>query len=377
MSSGWEITVRDGSGARLGIVDVYEKLSLFTRHLDVGAWVLEMDLDDPLVPDLIAPGAGIIVKFNGAVKLSGPVRTPVEIKIDGASRSIAFTGPDDLTILRDRTAHPQPGTATPPYSGSAYDVRTGAGETVIKAYVDVNAGPGATLARREPGFSIATDLTRGATVTGRFRWGNLLDRVAELATLSGLGLRCLDRVFDVYQPVDRSADVEFSTPRGSLAGLSYRRDAPAATYAYVGGGGEGTARTIVEAENSSALADGWPRIEVFADRRDTTDPTELAQAATSALIGEDSAGTDRVGVSITTTDTDGTEYGVDYEVGDVVSWVDPWGTKFPLSVQAAKIEITPSGVNVEPTLGTIVPEIPAQFQRLRSLARRTSRLEQR
>lgn len=370
----WRLTVRDRTGARLGVIDTYDKLTMSMRHLDVGTWVLDLPLDAPLVPELVTPGAGLIVERDDVVVLSGPMM-PVGVKHDGEAGTVTVSGFDDLLALRNRAASPQPATVVPPYNSQAYDVRTGICETVIKQYVDVNAGPGALVSRRRVGLTVAADQARGGTVTGRARWHNLLTHVVELAVLGGLGVRCKDLVFDVYQPVDRTATVEFSDDRQNLAGYSFERQPPAATYVYVLGGGEGTARTVVEAINSQAIADGWDRIEAVSDRRDTTDPAELAQAATAALIGEGSSSTDRTGVTILPVDTEAAAFGVDYQLGDLVAWVDPWGVRSSRLVQAVQIDITPGAEIVVPTLGSIIPDTPAQFARLQSLARRAARLE--
>lgn len=370
----WQVSARNRSGLLDGVVDVFDKLTIVERHLGLGTWVLEIPLDNDMVPYLVAPGAGVQVKLDGLTVMSGPHRAKA-VTIDGSNRSLVLAGVSDLTVLADRRVHPQPGSSAPPYSSTAYDVRTGPAETVVKEYVDVNAGPGAIVTRRRTGFTVTTSAGTGATVTGRGRWHQLLPFVVELCVLGGIGIRCVDLTFDTYNPVDRSATVEFSDARESVASISYEDQAPEATYVYVGGGGEGVSRTILEAQNAEAMAAGWDRIETFADRRDTTDTTELAQAATLALIGEASTDTERVGVKIVPIDVENTAYRTDYYLGDTVSYVDPFGTKSTKTVQAVTTEITPSVTTVAPTLGTIEPDVQRQFSRLQSLARRTARLE--
>lgn len=369
------LEIRDATGTIVAACEDYVTASFVPRHLDVGTWTVTVPLESASAARLLEPGAGVQLSVDDVPMVSGYV---VLVQADtGDGRGlITFTGVDDMVVLTDRLASPQPGTAAPPYNVSAYDTRSGVAETVIKAYADANAGPGAVLARRWPGLTIAPDLARGATVKGTARWPRLLDVAAELATAGGLGLRCVALELDVTQPTDRSATVEFSEARGSLGRLTFEQRAPAATYVYVLGGGEGTARTVLEAAESSAMAAGWWRRERMRDARDTTDLTVMAQRAAEELAGDvDGA---RLGMTVETIDTPGCQWPDDYGLGDLVRIVTPWGLEVTRQVTQVEIALTADkGTTVTPTLGVLSPETPAALTALTAHARRIARMEAR
>lgn len=372
---GWLLEIRDASGVIVAACEDYTSATFVAKWLDLGAWTITLPLLSTSTALLLAPGAGVQLSLDDVPVFSGPVITADGDTGDGRGQ-ITISGVDDMVVLADRLASPQPGTAAPPYNLNAYDTRTGVAETVIKAYVNLNAGPGAVSARRWPGLSIATDLVRGSTVTGNARWGRLLDVTAELANAGGLGLRCVALQFDVTAPADRSAVVEFSEQRGSLGRVSFSMQAPGATYVYVAGGGEGTARTLIEAAATPSLSAGWWRRERFRDARDTTDPTVMAQRAVDELDADVDA--TKLGLTIETIDTPGTRWPTDYSLGDFVSVVTPWDTTLIRRVTALQIALTAeAGTTVTPTLGVLAPETPAAITAIAAQARRLARLETR
>jgi hypothetical protein len=380
MVDGLTITVRDRWGARVGVIDDYAQLQLVERHLAVGSWVLDLPLDHALAPVLASPGSGVIVEI-GSHTFSGPVSTR-SVVIEGDTRMLTVSGPDDLTVLADRVTSPEPATPAPPFSTSVAWSLTGPAETVIKALVNLNAGPGALPPRRRLRMVIAPDLARGISIVGRTRWHDLMTDIRDWCVLAGLGIRCVDHgpagiVFDVFVPTDRSTTVEFSEILGTVAKLEWAADRPAATHAVVGGQGEGTARTIVMSSQEQAIADGWERREVFVDRRDTDVAAELVQAGQLALIGDGSTSRDQTGVVVTPIDGPGASWPTDYGVGDLVAWIDPFGDRWAHAVTAVAVLANGDGIAAVPTLGAIGPTQPSQWSRLQALARRASVLETR
>lgn len=379
--SSWLLEIRNAAGQIVAACEDYTDAVFAPRWLDVGMWALTLPLTSSSAGLLLTPGYGIRAELDSIPVISGPAITAQGDTGDGSGQ-IHIAGVDDMTVLADRLASPQPSAAAPPYSGSAYDVRGGIAESVIKAYVSANAGPSAVPARRWPGLTIAPDLARGSTVSGNARWPRLLDLGAELAVAGGLGLKCVDLTFDVVVPVDRSAMVEFSDDRGSLGKLAFEQQAPTATYVYVAGGGEGVARTFLEQAAGSALAGGWWRRERFRDARDTSDLTVMAQRATEELDADLDA--TKLGLTVDVTDVEGCRWPTDYALGDIVAVVTPWGVKVSRRVTAITIALSAeAGTTVTPTLGVLTPttpetsEVAAAVAALMAQARRIARLETR
>lgn len=248
-----ELYARAATLRRTGQVTDLVKLEAVLRHNAVGTWVLELDRNSAAA-ELMLAAEGLVIVRNGRTLLSGP-RTVRQTVLAGGRHTLMLAGVDDTVWLDRRLALPVP--AGPPYIAQAYDVRKGAAETVLRAYVDANLGPGATVPRRLAGLTLPADQARGAAVTGVARFQPLLEVMQELALAGGVGFRVvqvgLGLQLEVYLPADRTRAAVFSTELGNLAGYDYSDELPTATYAYVAGQGEGTARTIVEG-GTAALA---------------------------------------------------------------------------------------------------------------------------
>lgn len=371
--------MRNPSLQREGELDDYQQLEAVKRLNKVGAWILDLNVSVDKALLLTQPGWGIEVvrTSDGAHVISGPM-TGVKRVRDEKANTIRVSGVDDLIHLKDRDARPQPATAAPPYSVSEHDVRTGVASTIIRQYVDVNAGPSALPNRQVAGLTLAAaDPVAGSTVNGRARWQNLINLIEELA-LKGGGLAFDVRQsgaglsFVVWAPTDKSSTVKFSIELGNLASYEYELTAPEATYIVCGGGGEGTARTIREGQSSEDIALWRRRIEKFADRRDTTDTTELDQEITKTLDESQATQT----FSFVPIDLPGMTYLDDYELGDRVGAViDDTVTEL---IREVKIVANPGTTRVIPSVGTpSLRDTSRLFQRLRRNDRRLNNLERR
>lgn len=374
----WTIHVRRNSDlARVAQLADYVDCELAPRFNDVGTWTLNLDRRQAAAALLTDPAYGIEVVRDGDPVFSGPVRAMKHVRARSAS-TLTVAGPDDMVWLARRRAHPQPATAAPPYNTAEFDVRTGACSTVLRQYVDVNAGPGALTQRRVPGMTLSTDPAAGTTVTGRARWEQLLEFLRGLAlTGGGLGFRVLQQsgalVFDVYQPADKSATVVFSEELGNLEGYTYERTGPEVNYVYLGGAGEGAARVIRENQISASVVD-WGRAEDFVDARSLTNADEMTQASFEALTERG----DTTGLSITPVDTAGQAFGTHYALGDRVSAVVDGATVQEL-IREVKIRLTPDGpATVAPQIGTPGrTSVLALFDGFKRLRRRITNLERR
>lgn len=363
---------------RQGQVEDFASCELVERFNAVGAWVLTVHASSASAGLLATPQYGIEVvrKSDGATLLSGPM-TKRRRERTADDNKLLVSGPDQNIWLARRKAHPQPATSAPPYNSQDYDVRTGTASTIMRQYVDVNAAGGAITARQVPQLTLAADPVVGGPVTGKARWQSLLELGQELALAGGnLGFRIVksgaDIVFEVYQPQDKT-EIVFSEPLGTLAEFEYEATAPTATYLYVGGGGEGTARVIREGPEPDEYS-AWGRFEEFQDRRDTTDTAVLDQERDKTLTEKASV----TGLSITPIDKPDQRYRTHYDLGDRVTAVVD-GVPIQELITEVKTILTPAGaLYARPTIGTVNRKgVLGAFDRLRSLGSRLTNLERR
>lgn len=402
----YKIYVRDQYFNRVAEIDDYQQLELKPSFNAVGAWQLTLPTNTDAANELIKPQAGIIVVRNGITLFSGPVNQKGR-KWDANSDVLTVSGFDDMIFLQQHLAYPVPG--GPPYTND-YDVRTGATETIIKAYVNANIGSGAST-NRKINITTDTDLGRGSTVTGRARFDTLLELCASIALQGGdLGFKVVQvgnaLQFQVYQPSDKTASVVFSPLLGNLLDFEYTETNPETNYVIAGGGGVGAARTIVESGDSNSIST-FGRVESFLDQRDTTDITELNQA----ISGELSQKASQNSLNITPIDTDGIAFGRDYNLGDKVTvvltkpnevveietlyyYISAFQT-VPVDVEKVKeiqevfdtikdvvrqltITITPDGELITPNIGTpdsLYGTVPKIFKKMKQVNKRLSKLE--
>jgi Siphovirus ReqiPepy6 Gp37-like protein len=321
----YTIEVRDASRQRTGLIDRLTTMELTPTFNAVGGWSLTLPDGTPQAAAIVK--GGWVSFFSGGQEIvTGHVRGLERTwsEQDPGAGTLRAYGPTAEQLIADRLAFQVPGQPATTQSGAEYDRRSGAGETVIKAYVNLNAGPGAIVARRTTGLVIETDAGRGATVLGSARMTPLLDLIGPLALSAGLGFRihfnASDQLeFQIYLPADRTGTARFGRELGNMVSYQHTEEASKASAAIVGGSGDGTARVFREVLDSAAIT-AWSGIrnEVFVDRRDTADATELDQAATEETVTD--GPTD--GLDIQTMDIPNLKFGVDYYLGDKVSAED-------------------------------------------------------
>jgi Siphovirus ReqiPepy6 Gp37-like protein len=302
------LVVADGTTA-LGQVTTYESLTITARLNDVSSWELTLPTQTEaarLFLDAQRPRL-IIRDGTGNVFRSGP-RIRVEREVDEEGDTLTIYGVDDLIWLARRMAHPEPGTAVPPYDDQAYDTRSGPSSQVIAAYVDANAGPAAVPARRVPGLTVPVPAPLGPTVKTSARYQNLLELVSRMANRAALGIEVRDLVFIVYEPTPAVA--VFSEGLGTLGSWSHAEEAPLINHVYVAGGGAGRHRLIREYSDAASV-ERWGRFEGFEDKRDTTDPLEMDEAGAEVLA---EIPTDEL--ELQAVDTTSQAYGTDWNLGD-------------------------------------------------------------
>jgi hypothetical protein len=364
--SSWELYVTDRTGTRQAAVDPYEKAEIIGRVNDVSTWQLTL----PTATEAgqifsVDTFARLEIVLDAEVWRSGPV-SHLERTVDIDGDHLQISGVDDTVWLQRRNAHPQPGTAAPPYSSSAYDVRTGAMSTVLAELVSRNAGPAATTSRRVPGLVVPPPAPVGPTTTVAARWQNLLTLMQDTARPAGLIFDIRELAFEAYEATDRGAI--FSAGLETLAAWKMTTEAPKANFVAVAGQGEGTARLIREMADTTSW-NTWGLAESFQDRRDTADIAELDKSAAEALA----AGVTPVTVVFTPLDTEAQAFGRDWALGDLVT-VKAGGLTVHDQVREVHVTLDTAGATVIPSVGAPAGDL-ALFRSLAGLDRRVRQLE--
>ena len=284
MVTSWTLRARSSALAG-GVIFQDWTGTLVERYNTPGTLQVEGNLEH--LRDLLTPGGGCTLEDDNGVRFSGPL-TEYTKRGDGTCTA---TFASDLIWLWDRDLYPTPA-AVWGSQAADYDTRTGAAETVLLAFVNANAGPGALTARRVTGLTLPTTLGRGGTVkiTGRFdNLGQLVHDIAEAATLRVAVLQDgTDLALTIDEPPDLSATARYGTAETGGPGVlsedwefTVRR--PTATRALVAGGGEGAARILREKGDAAAESLWGARVESFVDQRNTSDTGELDKAGDDAL----------------------------------------------------------------------------------------------
>lgn len=371
------VEVRDVDLVTVGAVDNFTTLTLTQTWMAVGVWVLEVPTDAPEVSLLLTPGAGIVVRDGVDVLFAGPVdagptgfnavRRELAATDSGQTDTTTVTGADDMVVLADRVCHPSPVDGNPATQG--YDIRTGPASTVLWSYIHDNAADGAVTARQTPYLTMAPDPGVGAVMTQQARWQNLLEFLAEVATQGGMTVTVTQvgrqLVAAVTAQIDRTGDVVFSPAYGDLADVVYEITRSTATAVYLGAQGDLAERAIGE-----AATPGVRRIEMFADRRDVADPTQITALAEAALA--DATGV--TSLTVTPAATDAYRYGVDYSIGDLIG-VDLDGIRLSAQVTRVTTVLDPGGMVRTIGVGDITTPVARLYTAIRGLSARLTQLE--
>ena len=355
------VEVRDSSLARVGQLLPGDLVGakFIQKFNNIGSWSVKLPNGHVMADALRTPGAGLIVTLPDGKIISGPtISAKLEQSISNTFGDWTIEGGDDSIILSERLGYPVPSTAdVTAQTSSAYDVRSGVAETVIKGYVDANlvSGP---ASRKVPNLVIEADGARGNTVKGQARFDVLQDFLYPIAQTGNIGYTIdqvdSELVFKVYEPVDRTGIIRMDLQNGKLSKADYAYLRPKVTRAIVGGSGEMQERIFFEGSNAVSLEaeNVWGRrVEVFVDNRGSNVNTELAQSAAEALVDN---GKTIVNLNVTPSDDQNMRYGFDWGLGDIVTVV-VGDTEASAVVNTVGISIEVDGVRVSAEVGTPTP----------------------
>lgn len=256
---------------------------------------------------------------------------------------------------------------TIPPTGSAYDSITGTREQIVRDWVINNAITPTDATRAQYDIALGTVKGLGDNITEQTRYKPLADEIERVLHPQDLGytlsidLTNKQFIFDVVEGVDRSAGqvinnrVIFGIHYGNMA--NYKRvvsNLNSKSIAYVGGQGEGTARTIEKVDTSTGR-----KKEIFVDARDISVSSELIERGNQKLSEV---------APVDTYEFDIIEkqfvYGIDYNLGDFVTIVDDRNNFVNLQLkrvterfERGHIYIVPEFGNPEQTLSKVIGRI--------------------
>jgi hypothetical protein len=209
------------------------------------------------------------------------------------------------------------------YAGTAGSGKSGAAETVLKAFVDEQLVNPTDASRGRAGLSIAADGGGGNSVELKRAWKGVLEVCQEIARIGGGDFEIVGTGAATFElrwhtgqlGTDRSASVVFAYERGNMSSphLTYARH-DEVNAVLVGGQGEGEGRATVWRTTAGLIDDStWNRCEVF---RNATNETTTAglNAVGDALLDE---GKPRYTLAFEPIQTPGCLYGADYFFGDL------------------------------------------------------------
>lgn len=226
------------------------------------------------------------------------------------------------------------------FASSSGASKTGAAETVIKQFVDENAGPGAVTPPRLragalTGLTVQATAGLGATWTGSRAYHNLLEIIADIAGSSGLVFDVvrtgtLTFLFKVYEQEDRTTmglvpstglnaagntPIIFAPEFGNMAVPSLTASATeeVTTVVVLGQGQEDNREFVVR--QSAAIADSpWNDIEDSHDARQESTVAGLNSQGDEAL--HDQSAKENFNCNIIQTPS--CAYGRDYFLSDLI-----------------------------------------------------------
>lgn len=367
--------------------------TLSLKFNEVGTWTLSVPRE--ATPEgWPAPGAGCIFQRDGEVVASGMLDnesfdwTSEAGQENSGPGSYAMTGDTDLGRIAYRIVYPSPAVAWGTGQADYYIETPDRPEERLRVLVSKQAGPAAQTARQVAGLTIAADTAiPGDNYSIRERFTPLLDACRKVADFGGLRFDVVDQLngnmqFEVHAITDLSGQVVFGIDFGNVTTLHAERVAPTASVALVAGGGELDNRSLHEYANEDSNV-AWGRREVFLDQRQVGEdagegaPTEeqeieYEKAALEALT----EGQEQTGVSTTVLDTEAVQWKRDYNLGDKVTVLTPFGS-VPDLVRGVDITVDEKGnEDIVPVVGLtdVTIENPL-LSVIRKMLQRVSQLE--
>lgn len=349
MAARFQVWVKDHSGTRVGVLAMEPAVRLeYTKRVNA---------PDNHVLTLIAQTAmGELLHEDTSTDYQIEVyRSDVEAGIpwymdyEGFHRTsvhaIAETGRQRVTSYGNGYDYLLGGRSILYPAGSAGAEKTGPGETVMKEYVDENAGPGATAPPRlfdgvTPGFTVQADGAAGSSWTGARAYRDLMATVQEIAHATLVDFKVVgisaalfefrakaypwgeDRSTQGLDPVTGlnaagNVPVIFSVPFGNLRNFTHTHNHTEEGNAIIVlGQGLEDDRLVIERPDAVAVAlTPWNRREAV--RNANLESTQAGLEAVGDTLLHDLMAIESF--NFQTLQSPSTRYGRNYFLGDIVT----------------------------------------------------------
>ncbi len=263
MDSPFVITVYDKAFHRLGWIGAYESLTVHVRHNAVSTAELVLANDHVRLAEVLADGARIVIDYEGATLLSGPVTTSSGQLAPGGT--VTVTVESDWRIIRSLLGWPVPANELTAQT-KRYDRRRGPAETVAKQLISANA------ARLGIPLDVEDDGGRGSVITVSARMHPLIDRLLPAVDVAGVGIRMQQSGTQLRLScyVPRVRERVLTQESGVIVTGDWTTVAPTVSNVVAGGYGEGVAREFFSASDAGARTEFGPSLyaETFIDADD-------------------------------------------------------------------------------------------------------------
>ena len=365
MATRYQIRLKNLAGAQVGLITDWRTLIYTKRVNSVDDYTLVIDGELALVDDFVLDGQIEILRRDIAsvppipstVDFEGFHRTEVrETNVAGLSTYTSRgAGYDDL--LRRRAILYR--------AASAEADKSGVGETVMKEYVDENAGPGATAPPRlfggvNTGFSIQADGAAGTAWEGERSFRPLLPVLREIAEATDVDFQVIGTGPATFQftaqarplGIDRSQTgidpatglnsagnppLVFALGFGNMGIPVYSLQRIAEVNAVIVlGQGSADNRVVEERTSAAVSASTWNRVESVQNANQEALITGL-DVFGDFILAKLQAKED---FTFEVIQTDAAKYGRDYFLGDLVTarYKDIERTKQIISITVSVVE---------------------------------------
>lgn len=357
--------------------NVWRTLRYSKRVNGVHDFALQLQLDHPGTDSYELDGQLEVYRrdlINGLdwyLDFEGLMRTPVDQLFENGRETFTIYGFGYNELLARRGIWYRPGTS--------YTEKTGVAETVVKEFVNENAGSIATAPPRiasgvTQGLSISPDLVRGSTWTGARAYRNLLVTVEEICQDSEtffdiVGLGPATFLFNFYENqrgTDRSTvgltpvngrngvgnrPVVFSSDLGNILNIAHatnRSDEITAVLA-LGQGIEEDRDTVVVSDPIDIVESPWNRRE----QTYNASQEQTIQGLTSAATAQLESNKKSISFSFTPLLAAATILGRDYDWGDIVT-ARYRDEDFHLSIVGKTVSVSESGEGISLAMNSVV-----------------------
>lgn len=337
MATRYEVRLKSQAGSKVAVFSDWRRLTYKKLLNDVGSYELELNGDNANIADFTTdaqieiwrydlatnPITNIVPTIAPYLDFEAFHRTPIrKTDANGLSTFASFgAGYNDLLTRR----------VVGYYPGSVYADKSGVGETVMKAYVEQNAGPSATAPPRVfsgvmPNVTVQASGGAGLAWAGSRSWVNLLDLCQEisLATSVDFWLVGVGAALFEFQAKARpwgtdrttgAAKLVFDLGYGNMAVPVYQKNRLNEKNAVlVLGQGQEPTRLVIQRTTTATGDSPWNKCEMI-QNGNQEDTVAGLNALGDATLQDLQA---RESITFQTLQIPSTLYGRDYFVGDLI-----------------------------------------------------------